>query len=155
MSQTLKLAILRGPKKGILVSFNEADQALSLAHSLFMDLYKDMTEQGQKEVQPRHFVKNFWKAYAAAEAVEAVKATSQHMLCYASGFHFLLLINMDKPTVKDFDNHYILMTPTEARVWYRVEGYGIPIITLGGGLFKLTEEAATAAVRIGLKLALV
>ena len=113
-----------------------------------------MTEQGQKEVQPRHFVKNFWQAYAAAEA-EAAGTTSQHMLCYASGFHFLLLINMDKPTVKDFDNHYIQMTPAEASVWYRVEGYGIPIITLGGGLFKLTEEAATAAVRIGLKLALV
>lgn len=120
-----------------------------------MNLYKDMTKQGQKEVQPRHFVKNFWKAYAAAEEAVAVEATSQHMLCYASGFHFLLLINMDKPTVENFDNHYILMTPAEASLWYRVEGYGIPIITLGGGLFKLTEEAANAAVRIGLKLALV
>ena len=143
----LKLAILRGAHKGILVPFTEADEALSLAHTLFMDLTEQRTFQNPQ------FAKNFWQAFAIADTAKNTQTStaSQHFLCNADGFHFLLLINQDIPTVRDFDNQYIVMTAQEVGFWYRIMGYGIPLVDLGGGLFKLKAAAAAS----GLKSALV
>ena len=149
MPPTLKLAILRGPQKGIIVPFTQADEALALAYTLFMELHKNMSEHRQTAVQPRHFVKNFWQAYASASAeaeAEATQANSQHILCQADGFHFILLINQEIPTVRNFHNDHIIMTEKEARLWYRITL--IPIVSLGDGLFKLTEEASAAAAAV-------